>query len=67
MEQRLRFEPTRTAGFAEPLTVTWPIPSICDSDCCSTVDAESYSFAGDEVSDVSDTIMIGESAGLTLR
>ncbi len=57
----------RTAGFAEPLTLTWPIPSICDSDCCSTVDAASYSFAGEAVFEVSDTIMIGESAGFTLR
>ncbi|WP_237567275.1 hypothetical protein [Burkholderia pseudomallei] len=43
------------------------MPSICDSDCCSTVDAASYSFAGEAVFDVSDTTMIGESAGLTLR
>ena len=43
------------------------IADVTEMTSTSTVDAASYSFAGDEVSDVSDTTMIGESAGLTLR
>ncbi len=55
----------RTAGLAEPDTSTSPIPSICESACCSTVEAASYRRAGEAVSEVTASTMIGESAGLT--
>jgi hypothetical protein len=58
---------TRTAGSAEPATVTCPMPLTCDSFCARMVDAASYICARVSVSEVSATIMIGASAGLTLR
>ena len=58
---------TRTAGSAPPLTVAWPTPSTCESFCASTVEAASYICPRVSRSDVSARIMMGESAGLTLR
>ena len=57
----------RTAGAELPPTSTWPTPPICDSRCCKMVDAASYSPDGGTLSDVRATIMMGASAGLTLR
>ena len=61
------FNSMRTAGSALPLTVTWPIPWIWESFWASMVDAASYMRPRSRVSDVSASIMIGASAGLTLR
>ena len=58
---------TRTAGSELPPTVTWPTPSICESFCARIVDAASYIWPCVFVSDVSVRIMIGASAGFTLR
>jgi hypothetical protein len=58
---------TRTAGNELPPTVTWPTPDSCDSFCAMIVDATSYICPCVIVSDVSARIMIGASAGLTLR
>ena len=58
---------TRTAGNAPPLTATCPTPCTCDSRWASTVDAASYIWPRVSVADVNDKIMIGASAGLTLR
>jgi hypothetical protein len=43
------------------------MPGICDIFCASTVDAMSYSRGIGTVSDVIARIMMGASAGLTLR
>ena len=61
------FSSTRTAGSDAPPMVTWPTPEICDSFCARMLDAASYSSPRDMVSDVIPRIMIGASAGLTLR
>ena len=61
------FSSTRTAGSAPPPTRTWPMPSTCDSFCCSTVCRRVVHLASGQVSEVSDRIRIGASAGLTLR
>ena len=61
------FSSTRTAGSELPPTVTWPTPSICESFWARIVDAASYICPCVIVSDVSARIMIGASAGLTLR
>ena len=61
------FSSTRTAGSEAPPMETWPTPLICDSFCARMVEAASYNSPRDLVSDVSPTIMIGASAGLTLR
>ena len=58
---------TRTAGSELPPTLTWPTPAICDSFCAMIVDAASYICPCVIVSDVSVRIMIGASAGFTLR
>ena len=58
---------TRTAGSAPPPTVTWPTPSTCESFCASTVEAASYICPRVRMPEVSARIMIGASAGLTLR
>ncbi len=58
---------TRTAGSELPPTCTWPTPSTWDSFCATMVDAASYICPCVIVSDVSARIMIGASAGLTLR
>ena len=58
---------TRTAGSELPPTVTCPTPSTCDSFCARIVDAASYIWPCVIVSDVSARIMIGASAGFTLR
>jgi len=61
------FASMRTAGGAEPPTNTWPTPSTCDSRCASTESAMSYTRGVSSVSEVSARIMIGASAGFTLR
>ncbi len=61
------FSSTRTAGSELPPTLTWPTPSICESFCAMMVDAASYIWPCVIVSEVSVRIMIGASAGLTLR
>lgn len=61
------FSSTRTAGSDAPPMLTWPTPEICDSFCARMVEAASYSSPRDLVSEVSPRIMIGASAGLTLR
>jgi hypothetical protein len=58
---------TRTAGSELPPTVTWPTPCTCESFCASTVEAASYIWPCVLVSEVSARIMIGASAGFTLR
>ena len=58
---------TRTAGSAPPLTVACPTPSTCESFCASTVEAASYICPRVSALDVSAKIMMGESAGFTLR
>lgn len=45
----------------------WPTPSTCESFCASTVDAASYICPRVSALDVSARIMIGASAGFTLR
>ena len=61
------FNSTRTAGSELPPTLTCPTPSSCDSFCATIVDAASYIWPCVIVSDVSVRIMIGASAGFTLR
>src|ERR1700683_5030376 len=57
----------RTAGAELPPTDTWPTPVICDSLCSKIVEAASYMAGGGSLSGVSAEIMIGASAGFTLR
>ena len=47
--------------------MTWPTPSICESFCARIEDAASYISPVVLVFDVSARIMIGASAGFTLR
>ena len=61
------FSSTRTAGSAPPPTSTWPTPRICESDWAITVEAASYIWPLLSDDEVSARIMIGESAGFTLR
>ena len=58
---------TRTAGSELPPTLTWPTPEICESFWAMIVEAASYIWPCVIVSEVSVRIMIGASAGLTLR
>ena len=58
---------TRTAGRAPPFTLAWPTPSTCESFCASTVEAASYICPRVSTSEVSARIMMGASAGFTLR
>ena len=58
---------TRTAGSELPLITTCPMPSICDSACCTTVEAASYICPRVSVAEVIARMTIGASAGLTLR
>ena len=58
---------TRTAGSAPPLTTAWPTPSTCESFCASTVEAASYICPRVRLAEVSARIMMGASAGFTLR
>lgn len=58
---------TRTAGNAPPLMEAWPTPSTCESFCAMTVEAASYICPRVSELDVSARIMMGESAGFTLR
>src|SRR5271170_981995 len=58
---------TRTAGNELPPTLTVPTPLTCDSFCARLVEAASYIWPLVMVSEVSARIMIGESAGFTLR
>jgi hypothetical protein len=61
------FSSTRTAGSEAPPTVTWPTPSAWEIFCARRVDAASYIWPRSSVSEVSARIMIGASAGFTLR
>ena len=61
------FSSTRTAGSELPPTVTCPMPDTCDSFCAMMVEAASYIWPRSYVSEVSEMIMIGASAGFTLR
>ena len=61
------FSSTRTAGLAPPPTVTWPTPSTCASFWASIESAASYISVTSLLSEVSARIMMGASAGLTLR
>ncbi len=61
------FSSMRTPGSALPPTMTWPTPAICESFCAITVEAASYIWPLLRTFDVSPTMKIGESAGLTLR
>ncbi len=58
---------TRTAGFSDPLTVTWPTPWICESCCARIVSAASYTGPDGNASEVSARINTGEADGLFLR
>jgi len=58
---------TRTAGAAPPPMSTLPTPRTCEMRCASKVEATSYNWARPYCSEVSDSTMIGWSAGLTLR
>ena len=58
---------TRTAGSEAPPTVTWPIPSSCEIFCARMVEAASYIWPRDIDAEVSDRMMMGASAGFTLR
>ncbi len=58
---------TRTAGSEDPPTVTCPMPLSCASFCARIVEAASYIWPCVRDSEVSDRIMIGASAGFTLR
>ena len=58
---------TRTAGSEAPPAITCPTPSICDSFCTRMLEAASYIWPRLSVSEVSDRISTGASAGLTLR
>ena len=57
---------TLTAGRALPTTSTSPMPSSCDSRCCSTLEAMSYICPAVRVVEVIASTMIGASAGLIL-
>ena len=57
----------RTAGSELPPTITWPTPCAWESFCCRMLEAASYIRPRPSVSEVSATIMIGASAGLTVR
>ncbi len=57
----------RTAGRELPPTLTWPMPSICEIFCASTVSATSYICGWVMTSEVMARIKIGASAGFTLR
>jgi hypothetical protein len=61
------FTSTRTAGSAPPHTKTCPTPWTCDSFCCSTEEARSYIFSRGTSFEVSDSMRMGASAGLTFR
>src|SRR6266851_135424 len=61
------FSSMRTLGSALPPTVTWPTPLTCDNFCAMIVDAASYIWPLVRMGDVSASIKIGESAGLTFR
>ena len=61
------FNSTRTAGKVAPPMDTWPMPSSCDSRCCSTLLAASYNWPRVRVCDVNARIMSGASAGFTFR
>ena len=52
------------AGKALPPTCTSPTPGTCDSFCASTVEARSYSWPGERVSEVSASAITGSSLGL---
>jgi hypothetical protein len=58
---------TRTAGSELPPTCTCPTPCSCDSFWAMMVEPASYIWPCVMVSEVSARIMIGASAGLTLR
>ena len=58
---------TRTAGSELPPTLTWPTPFTWAIFCASRVEAASYIWPRVIVSEVSERIMIGASAGFTLR
>src|SRR5260370_42021294 len=58
---------TRTPGSALPPTVTWPTPLIWESFCARTVEAASYIWPFVSIFDVRPMMMMGESAGFTLR
>jgi hypothetical protein len=58
---------TRTAGSEAPPTKTCPTPSIWASFCWRIVEATSYIRPVSTVAEVSAMIMIGASAGFTLR
>ena len=61
------FTSTRTAGRAPPPTLTWPTPATWDSFCWRIDEAMSYIRPRSTTSDVSDSRMIGASAGLDFR
>src|SRR6266705_122551 len=61
------FSSTRTAGSDAPPTVTWPTPSAWEIFCARMVEAASYISPRSSVSEVSARIMIGATAGFTLR
>ena len=65
--RRLGSSAMRTAGKAPPPMLTWPMPCTCAKLCASTVEAASYICPRESESDVSDRIMMGASAGFTLR
>ena len=62
-----RLSSTRTAGRELPPTLTSPMPCTCSSFCASTVDAQSYIWPRVSAWEVSPRIMMGASAGFTLR
>ena len=57
---------TRTAGFWLPSMVTRPTPVTSLSFCARTVSARSLTFSSGSVSEVSASVRMGVSAGLTL-
>ena len=61
------FISARTPGSELPPTITWPTPGSWESFCCRMLEAASYIWPRPSVSEVRATIMIGASAGLTLR
>ena len=56
----------RTAGRWPPLMLTSPTPGSCEIFCAMRVSARSSSFGSGSVCEVSASVMIGVSAGLTL-
>ena len=58
---------TRTAGRAPPPTLTCPTPGTWDSLCCRIEEPMSYMRARSTTSEVSESSMIGASAGFDLR